>query len=188
VAIATIIVRLALWHFHRATLTWAEVWITLLTIAGSYGIVVLGASAVNLFRAPGLLDKERADEITALTAKLTTDQASHKQRETRITFSDLMEEGENIKQRIRTNQTAPELTAITQQLSDWIKRTHSAFIESDMQTDASTFVHSGEILSAEKIKTYIPSYIQTQTWKHYDLARIEVYLAKLQDIVERRGL
>jgi hypothetical protein len=67
VAISAVIVRLALWRFHHVTLSWAEVWITLLTIVGSYGIVIAGAFIVNLFRAPALLDQERADEIAALT-------------------------------------------------------------------------------------------------------------------------
>ena len=43
--------RVALWHFDRITLTWADVWISLLIIAGSFVIVLLGAFIVNLFRA-----------------------------------------------------------------------------------------------------------------------------------------
>lgn len=69
-ATAAVIVRLALWHFHRLTLTWAEVWINLLIIVGSFVIVALAAFAVNLFRATALLDRGRADEIAALAGRL----------------------------------------------------------------------------------------------------------------------
>jgi hypothetical protein len=98
VAISVIIVRLALWRFHRLTLTWAEVWITLLTIVGSYGIVVLGAFVVNLFRAPVLLDRERVGEIAIITATL-------KQQADDIAA--LTTENEGLKQ---TN-TVPEVSA-----------------------------------------------------------------------------
>jgi hypothetical protein len=60
VAIATVIARLALWRFHQITLAWADVWINLLIIAGSFVIVLLGAFIVNLFRATALLDRERS--------------------------------------------------------------------------------------------------------------------------------
>jgi len=98
VAISVIFVRLALWHFHRLTLTWAEVLITLLTIIGSYGIVVLGAFAVNLFRAPVLLDRERIDEIAVVTDTL-------KQQADEIAA--LTKKNEALKQK----QTVPEVSA-----------------------------------------------------------------------------
>ena len=44
--------------------------ITLLTIIGSYGIVILGALVVNLFRAPVLLDRERVGQIAVITDTL----------------------------------------------------------------------------------------------------------------------
>jgi hypothetical protein len=188
VGTAVVIMRLALWHFRQITLTWAEVWINLLIVAGSSVIVLLGAFVVNLFRVPVLLDAERADEIAKLNARLKIAEPLNTQKEISITFRKLMEEGRNIKERIITNQKAHELTAVTQQLNDWIKHTERAFIESDLHTDASAFVHSGERPSDEQMKASIPSYIQKQTWKHYDLARVSIYVEKLEEIVARRGL
>jgi len=70
VAIAAIIMRVALWHFDRITLTWADVWISLRIIAGSFVIVLLGAFIVNLFRAAPLLDRKRSVDNAALIEKL----------------------------------------------------------------------------------------------------------------------
>ena len=70
VAIAAIIVRLALWRFHRISLTWADVWISLLIIAGSFVIVLLAAFVVNLFRSPALLDRERSQENATIAERL----------------------------------------------------------------------------------------------------------------------
>jgi hypothetical protein len=199
VAIAAVIVRLALWHFHRLTSTWVEVWITLLTIAGSYGIVVAGAFVVNLFRAPGLLDKERADEIGVLTdtvkqrtdenavlaEKLKTPDLLNKQKALRITFAKLMEEGRALEDRMRMSQSSVELNAVGSQFTDWVTRTAGAFNEADMHTDASAFVHSGERPSPEQVNA-APTHLQP--WKQYPMAQLTIYVAKLQEIVERKNL
>ena len=199
VAIAALIVRLVLWHSHRLTLTWAEVWITLLTIAGSYGIVVAGAFAVNLFRAPGLLDKELAHEIAVLndtvtqkteetallTEKLKTPDPLNRQKAIRITFAKLMEEGRALEDRMRMSQSSVELNDVGSQFTDWVTRTACAFNEADLHTDASAFVHSGERPSQEQIKA-APTHLQP--WKQYPMAQLTIYIAKLQEIVERRNL
>ena len=87
VAIATVIVRLALWHFHRITLMWAEVSINLLIIAGSFVIVLLGAVIVNLFRATALLDRERSEENAALAERLITAETENRELEQQLTKS-----------------------------------------------------------------------------------------------------
>jgi hypothetical protein len=198
VATAVVIVRVALWHFHRLTLTWAEVWITLLTIVGSYGIVVSGAFIVNLFRAPGVLDKERADEIAEVTEKLRQQtgqlaalteklEASNSQSQTGTTFANLIEDGKALELKMFTSQTGADFSPLGSQLNDWIKCAECALIGCDLRADASIFTHSGERPSFEQMKS-IPPYLQTQTWKHYEIVRISIYLAKLQEIIERRNL
>ena len=98
-----------------------------------------------------------------------------------------MEDGKNLETRIITAQSGAESTLLSQQLNDWIKRTEQAFVDSDLQIDASAFVHCGERPTLEQMKA-VPAYLQTQTWKHYDVVRLSIYLAKLQEIVERRNL
>ena len=201
VAISVIIVRLALWHFHRLTLTWAEVWITLLTIVGSYGIVVIGAFVVNLFRAPGLLDKERAYEIaalsdelkqrteenTALTEKLNTPGPENKQKEIRIAFAKLMEEGRDLEEQVRLTQDITEFAnTMVLQVTEWVKRTTTTFRQFDMHTQATTFFQSGERPSNEQMKMVTVNF--SQTWKQYEMIQLAIYRAKLQEIVERNNL
>jgi hypothetical protein len=191
VAISVIIVRLALWHFHRLTLTWAEVWITLLTIVGSYGIVVAGAFIVNLFRAPVLLDNERAGEIRALAQRLKetekeTDVAQQK-IQTAVGFATIFQDGKRIEEQIITNQNAHDFSAVSEQINPWAERGRQALIECGLPADASIFIHSGERPSDERMKS-LPFYLRNQTWKHYDLARLTIYLEKLQEIMERRNL
>lgn len=70
VAIISLSLRLILWRFQRITTTWAELGTGLLIIVGSFVIVVFGSAIVNLFRAPGLLDQDRANEIATLTSNL----------------------------------------------------------------------------------------------------------------------
>jgi hypothetical protein len=89
VACATVIVRVALWHFHRITLTWTEVLINLLIIAGSFGIVLLGAFIVNLFRAPPLLDRKRSEENAALIERLNVAERSAELERQRHTGGDI---------------------------------------------------------------------------------------------------
>jgi len=161
----------------------------------AYGFVFLLTFLWHLIATPPKLASEQTEtikqnrtEITGLNDKLKAFEPSlDRQRQTRITFAGLMEDGKNLETRLITAQSGAESSLLTQQLNDWIKRTECAFIESDLQTDASAFVHSGERPSPEQMKA-IPPYLQTQGWKHYDVARIMIYLAKLQEIVERRGL
>jgi hypothetical protein len=187
VGTAAVIMRLALWHFHQITLTWAEVWINLLIIAGSFAIVLLGAFVVNLFRVPGLLDAERADEIAALTARLKIAEPLNKQKEIRITFANLIREGHALKGQMLVPQTGAESSRSGRQLNDWVKRTEGALIESDLHTDATIFVHSGERPSDEQMKA-AAAYLGKQTWRRDDVARIATYLAELQEIIKRKGL
>jgi hypothetical protein len=201
VATAVVIVRLALWHFHRLTLTRAEVWITLLTIAGSYGIVVAGAFVVNLFRATGLLDEERADEIAVvtgklkqkteeyavLTEKLKTLDALNKQKEIRIAFAKLMNDGKIVELNMSTSQDNGEFNnVLVPQMVEWVNRAARIFVEFDMDTDARAFQYSGEKPSPEQVKAVTRDYFQQ--WKQYPMAQLAVYMAKLQEIVERRNL
>jgi hypothetical protein len=188
VATAAVIVRLALWHFNRLTLTWADVWINLLIIGGSFAIVALVAFAVNLFRATALLDQAREDEITAVTAKLKIAEAAQLQKQTTVRFAALFEDGKATEEKMIVNQSAHEFNPLTEQITEWIERVEHSLIEAGLPTDASIFVHSGERISQEQTKALVPSYLSPQTWKHYDIARISIYLSKLQEIMERRGL
>jgi hypothetical protein len=69
-AFMAVIVRLAFWRVGQVQATWngawRELWHDSLIVVASYATVVLGSFIVNLFRAPALLDQERADEIAAL--------------------------------------------------------------------------------------------------------------------------
>jgi len=132
--------------------------------------------------------KQQAHEIAALTEKLKTPDSVKKQKETSITFANLVKEGKDIEEQIITNQKPHELTAITQQLNDWIERTEAALIESNLHADASIFVRSGERPSTEQTRDAVPDYVRNQPWKHNALARLSLYLKKLQEIVERRNL
>jgi hypothetical protein len=198
VAISAVIMRLALWSIHRVSLTWTEVWINLFIIAGSYVIVFIGAFVVNLFRAPWLLDAERAQQIAVVAEKLEQRtgelaslteklEASNRQSQTGTTFANLIEDGKALELRMFTSQTGADFSPLGLQLNDWIKRVEHALIECGLLADASIFVHSGERPSDEQMKA-IPFHLTKQVWKHYDIARITAYLAKFQEIVERRNL
>jgi hypothetical protein len=139
----------------------------------------------SVVMSPPILDKQRTDKITDLTKKL---EESSRQSQTGNTFASLIETGRAIELRMFTSRTGAEFSPLSLQFNDWCKCVEGALIESGLQTDASIFAHSGERLSQEQIKTFIPSYIQKETWKHYDIARITVCLAKLQEIIERRNL
>ena len=89
VAIAAVIMRLALWRFHQITLTWAEVRINLLIVAGSFVIVLLGSFIVNLFRAPALLDRERSEENAALIERLMVAERNAEVERQRHTGADI---------------------------------------------------------------------------------------------------
>ena len=73
--------RVALLLFGNVRITWADVWRDLLIFFGSYVAVVLASFVWNLFRTPAILDKERADEIAALTAKITSFESERSQLE-----------------------------------------------------------------------------------------------------------
>jgi hypothetical protein len=179
------------------------VWINLLLVAGSYAIVIAGAFIVNLFRAPGLLDKERAGDIAALTGKLQQQaddvaalteklEASREETqgrvETRITFASLMKEGKAIEEKMLINQNPHEHNAISESFSGWTNRTADALAESGYQTDATIFRHSGERPTDKQQGEVVSFYLREQRWKHYDVTRASIYLAKLQEIIERKNL
>jgi hypothetical protein len=67
-----LISRIALLRLGKVTITWADVWRDLLIFSGAYSAVVLVSFLLNLIRTPALLDRERADEIAALSKENDT--------------------------------------------------------------------------------------------------------------------
>jgi hypothetical protein len=134
---------------------------------------------------PAILDKQRTDEISALSEKL---KLREEKSGASLTFATLVGEGNDLLTRMITSQGGAAAHPLSQQLNDWIKTAESALKQSGLLADASIFVHCGEKLSPEQTKALIPNYIQRETWKHYDVARLSVYLAKFQEIVERKNL
>jgi hypothetical protein len=94
--------RFALLLFAKIQITWADVWRDLLIFSGSYVVVVLASLLWNLFRTPVLLDKERGDEITVLTAKTTSYESERSQLELS-------------KQRLEVQKLTEEMAARSQQ-------------------------------------------------------------------------
>jgi len=166
---------------------------------GAFWFIVIGIAVYMIIYAlewswnyvevsPMVLDEQKRTEIAGLTEKLKAiEPSSDRQRQTRIAFAALMEEGKELEVRMLTAQSGAEFSPMGLQVNDWVERTKCAFIEAGLHTDASAFAHSGERPSDEQMKA-IPFYLKKQVWKHYDIARITAYLAKLQEIIERRNL
>jgi hypothetical protein len=85
-----------------------------------------------------------------------------------------------------TTQDNGEFNAIGSQMTDWVNRTARALVESNLDTDARAFQYSGERPSPDQITAVARDYLQQ--WKSYPMAQVAIYLAKLQEIVERRNL
>jgi hypothetical protein len=65
-----VIVRIALWHFAVAAPRLSDLWRDLLIIVGSYAVVIISSSVINLVRAPALLDAECQRTIEDLSRQL----------------------------------------------------------------------------------------------------------------------
>ena len=179
VTTAVVIVRLALWHFHRLTLTWAEVWITLLTIVGSYGIVVIGAFVVNLFRAPWLLDAERAQEIVTLTDKLKSTDPLNRQKQTNVLFANLMDKGQVLTDAFSCSADNPSFSTLIPDLLAWVGDTVAALQEAGFETDAVGFSHSG---TKPPSPAQIAEFSHLPAWKRYQLAQLSAYRQELKAV------
>jgi len=145
VAVVTIMVRLrlALWHFHRLTMTWDEVWISLLVAVSSVATVALGSLIVNLFRATALLDKERVGEIKALTSQLKLAQPSKNQEEISEGLAALMKrEGELYGQLVGAPNGA-EFSKSVAESKDWISQIIELLNDARLPTDAEAFSQVG---------------------------------------------
>jgi hypothetical protein len=146
------------------------------------------AFVVSLYRAPRALDEQRTTQITALTTKIAALEPSARLKQTSIRFARLMEDGSNLESSIRITQDNQELSStLAPQLGDWIKNVVAALTESDLLTDASAFLHSGERPTAEQTKAIaIANFVPD--WKRYHMTQLILYRSKLQEIIERRGI
>jgi hypothetical protein len=91
------------------------------------------------------------------------------QKQIRIAFGKLMEEGKILELRMSQSQNLEEFNSLGKTMADWVNRTARTFTEFDMDTDAGAFLYSGDSPSDP-------------------LAQLAIYRAKLQEIVERRNL
>jgi hypothetical protein len=147
VAITALIVRLALWHFRQITTTWAEILIGLLIVVSSFVVVALGSLIVNLFRAPALLDQERAAEIGTLTTERDRIKLERHQEETAIErnrmFAGLMNDGQEVWNQFAGAREPEDFDKIHIPFAAWISRTVAALYAYNLHTDAVAFSQAG---------------------------------------------
>jgi hypothetical protein len=133
--------------------------------------------------------RQQSEDISALTEKLEASSGEAQRKiETRIAFASLMEEGKSIEEKLLINPNPHEHNAISESFNGWINRAAEALAESGFQTDATLFRHSGERPTDVQQNAIVPFYLKMIVWKHYDITRASIYLAKLQEIIERKNL
>jgi NhaP-type Na+/H+ or K+/H+ antiporter len=179
--------RIALLLFGKIRITWADVWRDVLIFVGSYAVVVLASFIVSLVRAPGLLDKERADEVSVLTQRLRSTQQSRGEAERRkaldAQLADLMREGKAAEEAIVTTQNLHIVNnELVRNCREWKERVVSALCNAGWQTDAVAFSHASENPSDGVLGSYehIPS------TKRLYVVQLRMERDKLGEIVERR--
>ncbi len=141
--------------------------------------------------APMILDTENQSKlqqqtghIAALTEKL---EMLNKQKEVRLSFAKLMDDGKGLQIRMITCQDNSEFNSVLcPKMLEWITSTFNAFVEAGLDTDAIAFRDSGDAPSPTRVQAEARHYLQQ--WKHYPMAQLAIYMAKLQEIVERRNL
>ena len=180
-----VLVRLALWKFHKVKLTWADVWADLLIIVGSYAVVVLGTFVVNLFRAPVWLDNDRAKEIADLTAKLKLVEPLRGQKEIKLKFAALMRRQVEIRGRLECAPNGAEFTKSLAEVKEWISQTVSLLNEAELPTDAEAFSQVGNLAP---VAEDVDEFRHVEDWKRGDLARLRMYRKKLDAIMSNRRL
>jgi len=181
-----LITRIGLRVFGKVRVTWSDVWRDVLIFVLSYVVVLLISFIVNLLRAAASLDQERADEIAALTEKLKLAEPLNRQREIRLAFAKLMDDGRVLQIRMSETQGQHEFADLGREMVAWVVRTYNALVGAEMNTDAIAFRDSGHEPSPDKIEAAAAN--RFQPWKQYALAQLAAYAAKLQEIVERRNL
>ncbi len=135
---------------------------------------------------PLSLDKKNRTEIAGLTKKLEAIEPSLElQRKTRIRFAKLMEAGATLELSMRITQSNAEFSAMIPTLSDWIKQTVTALTDAGMETDASTFLRAGE---GARSAVQLAKFDHVLAWKRTQMAQLESYRDKLQEIVHRNNL
>ena len=130
---------------------------------------------------PAILDKQRKEQIDTL-------EALARKRQNGIRIARLMEDASKLDTTIRMVQNNQELNStVAPQLSAWIANVVTALTESGIPTDAAAFLHSGERPTAEQTKAVAMANFAPE-WKQYYMTQLALYRAKLQEIVERRGI
>jgi hypothetical protein len=184
VAIIAITVRLLLLWFHHLKVTWADTWNDLIIVVSSYATVLLGSFFVNLFRAPGLLDQDRADEIAGLTGRLGLIELSQGPRELTRKLAFLMKQEAEIRGHLESAPNGAEFTKYLGEHKRWIAQMIALLNDAELHTDAEAFSQIGNMAPS----TAQVAGIHLVEWKRYEVARVHLYRDKLDQIMSNRRL
>jgi septal ring factor EnvC (AmiA/AmiB activator) len=136
---------------------------------------------VNVFRTPGLLDRERADEISALADQLRTVRQAPSQLESQ--FAALMQEGASLKQKVIQTQ---DLQVINNEWvrdwKTWKERVRSSLRDAGWLTDSEAFTRASENPS----KNVLGDYVHIAETKRLYVVLLKMECDKLEEIVQRR--
>jgi len=163
------------------------VYMVIYALEWSWNYVVLAPIIVDSANQAKLQQQSR--DISALIEKLQGSNSETLRRSSiQCLFANLMETGKDIEEKMLINMNPHEHNTISQSFDDWVDSIVGALTEFVSATDASFFRHSGERPTDKQQSEIVPFYLKTNTWKHYDVTRASIYLAKLQEIIERKNL
>jgi hypothetical protein len=177
-----IVSAVAFWAFGKSAVTLAALGRTVAIFVGSYLFVFAMSFVVNMFRAPALLDEERAREIDTLTGVMQTQALAirdkSKQKELQTQFANFMQEGKELADKLLS---MPHFGLWDKEREDWKNRVSRALEDIDFPTDAAAFRQSGEGHTEFNKGVANDAY-----WQKFRSDQLNRYRASLQSIVERR--
>jgi hypothetical protein len=179
--IMAIILSLVRWVFGKAQV--CDLFRDIAIVIGSYlffGIVVY---LWNLFCAPGLLEKERLEEIASLTTRAEMAETAANSNEVRkklvIDFSKLMTEGKAIGDRI-SQLLGAQLADWDSDLKSWKQRVTDFMNTNGWQTEEVPFLQAAD--TAEPVQGPVYIWVRRERRRR----KMALYNQKLDDIAKRR--
>lgn len=181
--IMAVILSIARWVFGRAQAKYSDLLGDIGIVIGCYLSVCVFAYLWNLVCVPGLLDKQRQEEIASLTTRMQIGESAANSRESRkilvADFSKLMTDGKAIGDRI-PQLSGEELAGWDSDLASWKQWVTAFMTAAGWQTEVVPFLQAGD--KAEPVQGIVDLRLKREKRRR----SMALYDQKLEDIAQRR--
>jgi signal transduction histidine kinase len=126
--------------------------------------------------------KQQAVEIAALSERLNE---ASRQKEIRIQIAARMRRGRDLHEQLAGALARTELHKYTTEIDEWKNQTIASLNEANLQIDGELFSQAASQPPTPEQQAVFGAYTD---WKRYELARLDLYRKKLEEIVRSNRL